>query len=69
MAITFVGSTIADALSKKQLYKILFNASMIGLAAGGTSFLFKEFYNANMPLTSIHNLSILIVASILYIVV
>lgn len=66
MAITFVGSTIADALSKKQLYKILFNASMIGLAAGGTSFLFKEFYNANMPLTSIHNLSILIVASILY---
>jgi len=69
MLITFLGSSLADFFGKKELHKALFNASMIGLATGGTSFIFRRFYNLILPLTNPHNLLILIIASIFYIFV
>lgn len=66
MAITSIGSTLADIFSKKELHKIFFNASMIGSATGITSFIFRQFYNARLPMTDAHNLLILIIASIFY---
>ena len=65
--ICFIGSTLADILSKKEFYKILFNGAMIGSATGITSLIFREFYNLKLPLTNFHNVIILIFASIFYV--
>jgi putative nucleotidyltransferase with HDIG domain len=67
LVISFIGSTLADILDRKEPHKIIFNASMIGTATGITSLIFRNFYNLGSSLTNIHNLLILIFASVFYI--